>query len=125
MLFIGLCIAAVVISLIIMAKTKSDLMYRSCGTAIVMVILLVPILLAIILFHKIPYISDRAQAELQAKHDAIIAVVNKDNASLISFSDNISEYNATILKGRRSMDDIWFRDFDYGFYYDLELVEFK
>ncbi len=78
---------------------------------------------SLFVIHHTDYYYDSAKAELQAKHDVIVSALDKSDPYCILLSDSIAEYNAEVMRGRRAMDEIWFRDFDFDFYYELELIE--
>lgn len=71
------------------------------------------------------YFKEQKKLEYDVRYETIICVIDdgcryNTTEELVNM---IAEYNRDVLKGRETMKNLWFKDFDYDFYEDLEVIE--
>lgn len=71
----------------------------------------------------IPHFKKVELMKYQQRYNSISYVINNYTSNVISLTEEISEYNSDVLKGRMWQDSFWLSALEYDFYYDLPLIE--
>ena len=89
----------------------------------VIVCAIVLVMFVICIAVNIPYFKKVELMKYQQRYNSISYVINNYTSNVISLTEEISEYNSDVLKGRMWQDSFWLRCLGYDFYYDLPLIE--
>ena len=65
------------------------------------------------------------QLKYQEKYKTLVAFIKKDNSSVITLTESISDYNGQILAGREWMHSFWCGDLEYPFWDDMPTIEIE
>lgn len=73
----------------------------------------------------IPYAKQYVLTKYKVKYDTINNLLEDDTSNVLILSDQIAEYNTSIMQGRMMQDNEWLSCMTFDFYNDLELIEIK
>lgn len=65
------------------------------------------------------------QIKYQEKYRTLVSFIKKDDSSVITLTESISDYNAQILASREWMHSFWFGDLEYPFWDDMPTIEIE
>ena len=86
-----------------------------CGIVLVMIVICIIV--------HIPYFKKVELMKYEQRYNSISYVINNYTSNVISLTEEISEYNSDVLKGRMWQDSFWLSALEYDLYYDLPLIE--
>lgn len=120
MLLLLTFLAVGVVGLVISRKTSSDGVELIASVTSVTSFVLLILCFAVLGIQTVT--ADSAKAEMQAKHDTIMQMM-EDKSNVVTLTRDISEYNGEILSGRELRKSPWIGIFVYDFYDDLMTIE--
>ena len=71
----------------------------------------------------IPAFANAERIQLEEQRNAIVYAIGSNNGNIVGLTSDISDYNASILKGRMYRSSAWTKNLTYDFYDELELIE--
>lgn len=71
----------------------------------------------------VPYCQRMARIKVEEKRKAIIFCIENEGGGSITLSQDIAEFNSSILEGRIDLQNFWFKDITFDYYNEIELIE--
>ena len=81
--------------------------------------------LAALITAKLPILELQEKIELEETYTTLDYMLKSDKNNYIVLSKEISEYNASVKRGREMLNSFWFKDYQYKFWNDMLLINLE
>lgn len=72
-----------------------------------------------------PVFESQEKIELEETYTTLDYMLKSDKSNCIVLSKEISEYNASVKRGRELLNNFWLKDYQHKFWNDMPLIELE
>lgn len=123
MIILVICLIVSIVSYIIGRYTDSEEIEISCGFLFICSTFIFLLLSVMAISAHNSYFKQQELSKYEITYKVIMNSINDDEIATSILAEDIIEYNNSIIEGRIAMDNEVISFYNYGFYYDLPLIE--
>lgn len=72
---------------------------------------------------NVPMMRDAERIKLEEQRKAIMYAIESNGGNIVGLTSDVSDYNASVLKGKMYRSNIWTKNLSYNFWDEIELIE--